>query len=133
MRTLWDSISHVWYVVSLAVTVGVRHIRHNMTRLRTVDETATHNAKRERTLYTTTPTVSKQNGYGTQQFPATYAAYPSSLVTPSKQITLMQEILLVNSNLHIVDAMQAEAVPHYHQPHSHHTHRQTQPTTHTNN
>lgn len=121
MRTLWDSISHVWYVVSLVATVGVRHIRHNMTKLRTVDATATLNAKREKTIFTTTPTVSKQNGYGTQQSPATYAAYPSSLVTLSKRIMLMQETQTVNSNLHTVNAMPVEAVHPYPLPHRYRT------------
>jgi hypothetical protein len=87
-----------------------------MTRLRTVDATATLNAKREKTLYTTTPTVSKLNGYGIQQLLVTYAAYPSSLETALKQIMLMQETQTVNSNLHTANAMQAEATHHYPPP-----------------
>jgi hypothetical protein len=88
-----------------------------MTRLRTVEGIVTLNAKPERTLYTTTPTVSKLNGYGIQQSPATYAAYPSSLVTLSKQIMLMQETQTVNSNLHTANVMQAEVVDPFHPPH----------------
>ena len=117
MRTLWDSISHAWYVVSLVATVAVTHIRHNMTKLRTVDATATLNAKREKTVYTTTPTVSKLNGYGIQQSPAIYAVYPSTLVTLSRLIMLMQETQTVNSNLHTVNVMPVEVVPPYPPPH----------------
>ena len=128
MRTLWDSISHAWYVVSLVATVAVTHIRHNMTKLRTVDATATHNAKREKTLYTTTPTVSKLNGYGIQQSPVTYAAYPSSLVTLSRRIMLMQETQTVNLNQHTANVTPVGVVPHSHTLHSYKTYTQTQVT-----
>jgi hypothetical protein len=58
-----------------------RHTKHNTMRQRTVEGIATLNAKRKKTLYTTTLTVSKLNGLEIQQQSATYATYLFNQVT----------------------------------------------------
>lgn len=97
---VWDSISHVSYAAWSVAVLAALCISLNwmLTTLKNV--TATLNAKRGKNSYTTTPIVNKHSGLETQPPPATYAVYPSSLETPSKQITLMQETQTHNYSQH---------------------------------
>ena len=128
METLWPFVSLALFVALSVAALAAPHIKPNMMTPRTNNATATLNASRAKNSYTTTPTENKPSGLETQQPPATYAVYPSSQETLSKQIMSMQETQTVNSNLHIKDATPV-GVP----APSPNQHNNTQPTHATHN
>lgn len=129
LGTLWDSISHVWYVALLAVAVAALHTKANSMLYKLRSATATLNAKRERNSYITLNIRSKPSGLETQPPPAIYAAYPSNQAMPSKQIMSKQETQTVNYLQHTDGVTPVGVVPpspsHNHQPNSRQTTNQT--------
>ena len=108
---IWPSISLALYVALLVVAVAAQHINNGWTLHKPRSVTTTPNAKRERNSYTTLTTGNKHNGLGLQLPPATYAVYPSYLVTASRLIMLMQETQTVNYLQHTEDATPVGAAP----------------------
>ena len=128
METLWPFVSLALFVALSVAALAAPHIKPNMMTPRTNNATATLNASRAKNSYTTTPTENKPSGLETQQPPATYAVYPSSQETLSKQIMSKQETQTANYFQHIEDATPA-GVP---APSPNHN-QQSQPTHTTHN
>ena len=127
--TVWDSINLALFVALLVVALAALNTRLNSTSYRLKNATATLNAKRERNSYITLNIRSKPSGLETQPPPATYAVYPSSQETPSKQITLMQETQTVNYLQHTDGVTPVGVAAHSHN----HTTTTNKQTTHTTN
>jgi len=111
--TLWDSISHVWFVALLVVALAALHTSKHWTQHKRRNATVTLNVKRAKNSYTTPTIANKRSGSETLPPPATYAVYPSCLETLSKLTTLKQETQTVNSKQHIEGATPVGAInPH---------------------
>ena len=99
--TLWDSINLALLVALLVVALAALHTSKNLTQHKQRNATTTLNAKRGKNSYTTLNIKSKHSGSETLPPPATYATYPSCLVTLSKLTTLKQETQTHNYSQHI--------------------------------
>lgn len=115
--TVWDSISLALSVALLVAALVALHTSKHWTQHKQRNATATLNAKRERNSYTTPPTENKHSGLETLPPPATYAVYPSSLETVSKQIMSKQATPTANYLQHTEDATPVGGIPH--SPHNH--------------
>ncbi len=100
MGTLWDSISHVWFVALLVVALAALHTSKHWTQHKQRNATMIRNAKRGKNSYTTPHIVNKPSGLETPPPPATYAVYPSNQATPLKLIMSKQETPTHNYSQH---------------------------------
>lgn len=108
---IWDSINLALNVVWLVGVLVALIINERTMKSLKRSETTILNVLRERNSYTTTPIANKPSGLETPPPPATYAAYPSSQATPSKQIMSMQETQTHNSLQHTEDATPVGVTP----------------------
>lgn len=96
--TLWATSISLALIVALSVAVlDALTVKPNTTQPAMLLEIQTLAESRGK-KNTTTPTIAaKLNGLDRQPLPATYAVYPSSLVTPSRLIMSSQETRTHNS------------------------------------
>jgi hypothetical protein len=96
MRTLWHSISLVWYVARSAATADAKNTKPNTTLPRIADMILTLKEWRGKKLYTIPHTGSMPNTLETPPYTVTSATSPSPLRIASRQITWNLETQTAN-------------------------------------